>query len=204
MDRRTRRTQLHDAAAVGDVVAVRALLRGFRQPSTELEAQTQGYDETALHLSSAKGHVAVVSELILARADVNARRSGGFTPLHLATSVDVARLLLQHGADMDLKSNEGHTASERSLGGAVVQDFLTGLPPGSIPLVPRPDVAGASISVAWGATPLGTAAAAATPTSPSPQPPPSPLQQGALKTPTTVCPIRAKTPSSVASSGSAR
>ena len=122
---------LHDAARKGDASSVRTLLLripGHRRADPEV--QTQGYEETPLHIASAKGHSDVVSELLRGRADVNACRAGGFTALHLAPTIDVATLLLQHGADMQIKSTEGYTASERSLGGAAVQDFLSDLPSG--------------------------------------------------------------------------
>ena len=43
---------------------------------------------------------------------MNARREDGFTPLHVASengSLEVARLLIDHGADIGAKDNEGRT-----------------------------------------------------------------------------------------------
>ena len=45
--------------------------------------------------------------------DVNARNRYGTTPLHLASkrgTLEFVRLLIDHGADIDLKDNEGRTA----------------------------------------------------------------------------------------------
>jgi ankyrin repeat protein len=52
----------------------------------------------------------LMERLIAKGADVNVRAYGGLTPLHQATlsgNVQVARLLIAHGADLDLRSNEG-------------------------------------------------------------------------------------------------
>ena len=49
---------------------------------------------------------------------MNARREDGFTPLHVASmygSLEVARLLIEHGADMGAKDNEGKTPFQVAL-----------------------------------------------------------------------------------------
>ena len=89
-------TALQLAAQGGEIAGVRAALL---TAAGCLEATTPGYRETALHLASGHGHSAVAAALLAAGADTNARREGGFTPLHLAATAEVAALLLRHGAD---------------------------------------------------------------------------------------------------------
>jgi uncharacterized protein len=51
--------------------------------------------------------------LLEAGADPNARQQGGFVPLHEAAhtdDVDMARLLLDHGADPSLAADDGRDA----------------------------------------------------------------------------------------------
>jgi ankyrin repeat protein len=118
-------TDLARAAHRGDVRTVRLLLTG---------AITAPMATVALHWAARGGHpagphhcngesdvyVLIVDALIDAGANVNARdgrpdgigRSSGWTPLHVAVHHKqwaLARLLLEHGADAELRSDEGVT-----------------------------------------------------------------------------------------------
>ncbi len=75
------------------------------------------------------GDVAIVQELIRANANLQAKRSGGFTPLHTAQTTEVARLLLDSGADPTAKADNGNTPVQQAAGGAVVQSFIAGHEP---------------------------------------------------------------------------
>jgi ankyrin repeat protein len=58
--------------------------------------------QTPLHQAAAAGNVAVVERLLLAGADPNVSRfSSNETPLHDAVNLEVARLLVDHGADIE-------------------------------------------------------------------------------------------------------
>lgn len=77
---------------------------------------------TALHFASRSGsssgsceNIDIVSSLINAGADVNAKTDTGETPLCQAAHsffVDTARLLLSNGADKNIRNNRGTTALE--------------------------------------------------------------------------------------------
>jgi hypothetical protein len=66
----------------------------------------------ALVTAVKRNDAAAVARLIEAGADVSAKTSNGWTPLHLAACVgytDVARQLLEAGADVNAKDNDGWT-----------------------------------------------------------------------------------------------
>ena len=68
---------------------------------------------TDLHTIAARGTAVEVQECIAAGADVNEPNRVGYTPLSIAASrgdVDVARALLEQGADVDRTDPNGTTA----------------------------------------------------------------------------------------------
>ncbi|MDR4494900.1 MAG: ankyrin repeat domain-containing protein [Nitrospirales bacterium] len=71
--------------------------------------------ETPLHLATNKLNVPMMNLLLLKGANVNSQSQMGLTPLHLAVtdgrpeSLDVAKILLEKGADRDLKDSFGRT-----------------------------------------------------------------------------------------------
>ena len=72
---------------------------------------------TALTMSAAFGPSDLISTLLTAGADVNAKDVRGMTPLMLAAANDhqnpaVIRMLLEHGADASVKSKPGDTAAD--------------------------------------------------------------------------------------------
>ena len=89
---------LHQAADLNDVQALKSEIMN----GGDIEAPTTGFCETALHRASFAGAAGCVSELLRAGANVNAKRSGGFTALHLAVSDEVAKLLMDAGADRNI------------------------------------------------------------------------------------------------------
>ena len=74
-------------------------------------AETAAYQ--GLHAAAARGDVPRLTQLIAARADVNARDGYGRTPLHVATfarQADAIRALAQAGADLNALENDRYDA----------------------------------------------------------------------------------------------
>jgi cytohesin len=91
---------LHEAAMLGDLMAVEFLLKEGKRPSEE---DKEHY--TPLHWAVAKGHVHVARQLIEFGADLE-KRGGRFllTPLHMAAGeghLNTSRLLLDAGAHVN-------------------------------------------------------------------------------------------------------
>ncbi|ELU13197.1 hypothetical protein CAPTEDRAFT_57668, partial [Capitella teleta] len=75
---------------------------------------------TALHLACEAGHEKTVSELISLGADVNVRKSNGWTPLHWAAQNDFPvivklLLLLSAGSKVNATKGQGVTTGITSL-----------------------------------------------------------------------------------------
>jgi ankyrin repeat protein len=111
-------TPLVAAAWGGHEKAVEVLLRGGAVTEQRLAS-----GNTALHEAVEAQQVAVVRQLVKHGADTNARGSDkGATPLHMAvwqyhenraeasTAATIAAVLIEHGADVSLQDERGHSA----------------------------------------------------------------------------------------------
>ncbi|EDO40644.1 predicted protein [Nematostella vectensis] len=103
-------TELHEAAAKGDVDALEAiLLAGSIDPDSE------DWDygrRTALHVAAAAGRTKCVKKLLEHCADGEMRMSGGWTPAHCAAergSINVLRALADGGVSLTEEDNFGDT-----------------------------------------------------------------------------------------------
>lgn len=73
-------------------------------------AKPNRFGDTPLLLASSQGHLQMVTRLIDAGGNINAK---GWTPLHYAVfsnQLDIAKLLLARGADLELRAPNGRTA----------------------------------------------------------------------------------------------
>ena len=100
-------TELHSAAAEGDVKRVRELLEKGADPNARDENGV-----TPLHLAAYWGRVEIVKLLLEYRADQNAKDKFGVTPLHRAAymgHVEVVKLFLKHGTNPNVQNKDGVT-----------------------------------------------------------------------------------------------
>ncbi len=101
-------TPLHLAATLDYKQITVALLQAGADPNY---AANQGEGGTPLHWA----RKAIIPLLIDAGSDVNAQDRNGMTPLHIAAKmgwVNEVTALLEHGADPNLSSREGHLPIE--------------------------------------------------------------------------------------------
>ncbi len=103
------RTPLHYAALNGQLEVARWLIEHGADVGVEAGRNLNGHGPTPLHEAVRRGHMSVVRLLLDAGADVNAP-GYGFSPLNGAKSVEMACLLLSHGADVNGKAwHDGST-----------------------------------------------------------------------------------------------
>jgi ankyrin repeat protein len=55
------------------------------------------------------------NELIRNGADVNTMTNNKLTPLHITPNIDIAKILIEHGADINAKDNFGDTVLDKQL-----------------------------------------------------------------------------------------
>jgi ankyrin repeat protein len=92
---------LNDAAKSGDLAKVRQLLKS--NPGLVSSQDTNGC--TPLFNAALYGRDDVVELLLANKADVNAKTRVGLTPLMFAVHTNIARLLLDRGADVNARDN---------------------------------------------------------------------------------------------------
>ena len=113
---------LHVASYFGHSNVVRLLLDNGADVD---KIAMNGSELTALQSAVACMHTDVVRVLLDYNTNVNLRMLGGFTPLMSAAAMgakEIISLLLEKGADKNLTSDDGRTASEFAL--AVEQETL--------------------------------------------------------------------------------
>jgi ankyrin repeat protein len=108
-------TSLSDAIINKDAAQVKTLMQG--QPDLARTGQgPQG--EPLLHLAVSHGNPEIVAFLLEQGADIDARRTGGFTPLHDAArqgNEEMIKLLLEHMADINATTDDGQTPMELAI-----------------------------------------------------------------------------------------
>ena len=98
----------------------------WNKPAEEIQAfvdanpgcqnsQDPGNGNFPLHIAAQNGHRDLVRQLIEIGVNINAQNGTGATALHMAKAYDYfwsARLILEGGADPELKNNDGHAAQD--------------------------------------------------------------------------------------------
>ena len=117
------------AAAINSNAESKALLQLLIDGGTDVQAQTSGSLETALHKAYLKGFIAFIQTLLDAGADVHAKSNSEEIALHIACSFgyeQATELLLESGSSIDACASDGrtplHTASQQ--GKDVIVDLL--------------------------------------------------------------------------------
>jgi ankyrin repeat protein len=120
-------TPLHLASHFRHAAVIDVLLAH----GADVNAVSRNADANApLHAAAAGGaDASVIGRLVKGGARVNHRQSGGFTALHEVAAIgnaDVARLLLDAGAEPDARNTEGQTPAElaRAAGHASLAEAL--------------------------------------------------------------------------------
>ncbi|KAJ9144093.1 Ankyrin repeat-containing domain [Pleurostoma richardsiae] len=102
---------LHTAVRIGDVDAVKRIIGEVKEAVSTFDSR--GY--TPLHTAAARGASEILKILVYAAGDIEIRAQAPSkdTPLTLAASggmTDSIRVLLDHGADLEARNDNGNTA----------------------------------------------------------------------------------------------
>jgi ankyrin repeat protein len=121
------------AAFFGQTAAVKALISAGANVNA---AARNALKVAALHAAVAGGKIDIVKAILEARADPNAQQQAGFRAIHEAgTKANrvLAELLIAHGADPTLPSDDGKNAIDlaRDKGHTEFADWLAAQRPGS-------------------------------------------------------------------------
>jgi ankyrin repeat protein len=97
-------------------------LRLLAKAGANLDARTASSRQTALHQAAELGNVVFVREMVKLGANVRVRMCDGSTPLHMACKAllpakalepaEIAKILIEAGADIQAKNDEGQTPEE--------------------------------------------------------------------------------------------
>ncbi|KIJ52647.1 hypothetical protein M422DRAFT_26216 [Sphaerobolus stellatus SS14] len=121
------------AAGEGDLDRVRELVENESfSPNTP-----DDYTYTPMHAAASYGQIDVLEYLVSKGGDVNIKDEDNETPLFTVESVEVARWLVEHGADIHCCNAEGSFAAQHLAEEfPAVSNYLYSLDPSMIPTEP--------------------------------------------------------------------
>ena len=73
------------------------------------EPSTAKAPDISIHQAATDGNIEAVKQHLADGVDVNAKNDAAETPLHLATTKEIAELLIANGADVNATTNRGTT-----------------------------------------------------------------------------------------------
>ncbi|WP_162046290.1 ankyrin repeat domain-containing protein [Vibrio taketomensis] len=94
-----------ELAQYGDLLALKRLISS--DPSITNHKDEYGFN--ALHLAVTEDNHQVIAFLVNAGININEQNNDGITPLHIAGYPDVAELLIQLGANIEIEDSVGNT-----------------------------------------------------------------------------------------------
>ncbi|KZV83130.1 ankyrin [Exidia glandulosa HHB12029] len=95
------------AASDGHIDAVKDFIAGGVSPNAKDENTY-----TPMHAAASYGHIDLLDYLVQRGGDVNIADNDGDTPLYTVESIQVARWLIEHGADPAHRNREGLTPAD--------------------------------------------------------------------------------------------
>ena len=103
-------TPLHKASETGNLKMVKALIL----LGAEVGAKSIPFNLTPLHVAAQSGRTSIVKYFIeKQKIPLESKDGSGQTPLHHAGNVDVAKYLIEKGADIEAKDEDGNTPLNR-------------------------------------------------------------------------------------------
>jgi ankyrin repeat protein len=97
---------LHEAASMGDLELCELLLEW---EGSDVGSRCLVGRDTAIHFAAIGGNWKVIDMLALYGARINDTDKFALTPLHMATSMEVVKHLIRHGADERIHDSFGRT-----------------------------------------------------------------------------------------------
>jgi ankyrin repeat protein len=85
------------------------ILKTLLHANADPNKSSTGYRYTPLLKAAESGDYEIVGVLLAAGADVKATNSIGFSALHLVPNAEIARVLIEAGADPTIRTTEGET-----------------------------------------------------------------------------------------------
>ena len=105
-----RTTPLHKASETGNLKMVKALIL----LGAEVDAKSIAFNLIPLHVAAQSGRISIVKYFIeKQKIPLESKDGSGQTPLHHAGNVDVAKYLIEKGANIEAKDEDGNTPLNR-------------------------------------------------------------------------------------------